>query len=1311
MTFGTKNFKSLSRTLQSRSILAAILLLIMALALPASLAAQSFVYVNNQDTVNTVSGFVVSNTGTLNPIPGSPFATGGAGSTTTCYGLDRMVVSTVDKLLFVSNPGDQTISVFQIDSTSGALTIAPGSPANSGGGLTPDGCGGMSLAVTPDGKFLMASSGGSIQSFNVDSTGALTPAVFTSRAATTSVGMKISTDGKFLALSNERNVAMFNVNATGSLTAVTGSPFARQSTGLIAGFDMTCKADKFYAAEASFGASSITDGWTMDATGALTKITGSPFLVPNSTDSNVIALNPDDSRVFISDQLDGTITSFNVNTDGTLAKIGTYGGPGTVHVPAGIAIDPSGAFLYVADDTYGVGVFSIATDGSLSLVGDVPTIPGQSMQSVATYPTRSCVTGDLSLAMTASAATVATGANVTYTITITNTSASPAAATITDALPANLTFVSCSSTGNGVCTGGNPHTITFSSIAAGGTETVTLVGQVNIDQLDGTVVNNTASITAKSITDTDPTNDTASASFTVTADPNAPTTLTVTNASGNQGGSVTLTAVLERNMNGVPLSGRTVSFSLNGAAVGSATTNASGTATLSASLGTITAGYYPGAITASYAGETTNGVTYQPSTGAGNLTVNKPVLTVVPTAQSMTYGGTAPTAYPYTFSGFVNGDTSAVVTGTATCTSVQNPITVPPTPISATTPAGSYSITCDISGLSAANYTIVAGTGFLTVNPAPLTVVMTDSTRLYGDPNDFSASTTITGALNGDKVVVTYLTSAQITSAVGSYPVTPSVSGNYVLASGTGATLTILPAPLSVVVNNATRKVNAPNPPFTGTITGIKNADPITPVYSTTAIQGSPAGIYPITATLQDPAFKLGNYTVSITNGTLTITRATLVVTVNNANRPYGSANPTFTGTITGLNPGDVITATYSTTATAASPVGDYPITATLSDPNNVLGNYTVSIVNGDLTVSTAPLTVTINNASRVYGNANPTLKGTISGLVNGDSITATYSAVGATAPVGNSQITPVFSDPGAKLGNYTVTIIGGTLTITPAPLTVTAVGGSRVYGGVNPTPTLSGLKNGDPITATITNPGAASPVGTYTITPVIVDPNLLIGNYTVTLKTATLSITKAPLTITADSVTVILNTTKAFTATFTGLVLNQDPTVLTGTLSCTAAVNTVGTHPITCSGVSSPNYTITFVSGTATVHYAGVNGCNAGPGHEILAPINVDGTTVFTRATTASIPVQFRVCDASGASVSTAGVVSTFRLLRKITGTTTTTLNQSQSTAFTFDATAQDWLFNLSTASPTNLAAGSTYVYQILLNDGTSFNFQFSMN
>ena len=63
-----------------------------------------------------------------------------------------------------------------------------------------------------------------------------------------------------------------------------------------------------------------------------------------------------------------------------------------------------------------------------------------------------------------------------------------------------------------------------------------------------------------------------------------------------------------------------------------------------------------------------------------------------------------------------------------------------------------------------------------------------------------------------------------------------------------------------------------------------------------------------------------------------------------------------FSGTITGIQNGDNITATYATTATVASPVGSYPITPTLVDPNGKLTNYTVSSTNGTLSVTAAAL-------------------------------------------------------------------------------------------------------------------------------------------------------------------------------------------------------------------------------------------------------------------------------------------------------------------------------------------------------------------
>ena len=75
-------------------------------------------------------------------------------------------------------------------------------------------------------------------------------------------------------------------------------------------------------------------------------------------------------------------------------------------------------------------------------------------------------------------------------------------------------------------------------------------------------------------------------------------------------------------------------------------------------------------------------------------------------------------------------------------------------------------------------------------------------------------------------------------------------------------------------------------------------------------------------------------------------------------------------------------------------------VASTLVDPGNKLSNYSVTINNGVLTINPAALTVTITNATRVYGNANPTFNGSITGLKNGDNITATYTSVDATAAV-----------------------------------------------------------------------------------------------------------------------------------------------------------------------------------------------------------------------------------------------------------------------------------------------------------------------
>ncbi|MGH9570658.1 MAG: MBG domain-containing protein, partial [Candidatus Angelobacter sp.] len=121
-----------------------------------------------------------------------------------------------------------------------------------------------------------------------------------------------------------------------------------------------------------------------------------------------------------------------------------------------------------------------------------------------------------------------------------------------------------------------------------------------------------------------------------------------------------------------------------------------------------------------------------------------------------------------------------------------------------------------------------------------------------------------------------YASAADQTSPVGTYPIVPTASDNgtgtltnYTLTINNGA-LTVTAAPLTIQANDATAPVGGPFPTFTGTITGLKNADVITASYSTTADATSPAGAYPIIPSA-DASPALTNYNVSLINGTLTL--------------------------------------------------------------------------------------------------------------------------------------------------------------------------------------------------------------------------------------------------------------------------------------------------------------------------------------------------------------------------------------------------------------------------------------------------------
>jgi hypothetical protein len=194
---------------------------------------------------------------------------------------------------------------------------------------------------------------------------------------------------------------------------------------------------------------------------------------------------------------------------------------------------------------------------------------------------------------------------------------------------------------------------------------------------------------------------------------------------------------------------------------------------------------------------------------------------------------------------------------------------------------------------------------------------------------------------------------------------------------------------------------------------------------------------------LSDPGSKLGNYTVTTNNGTLTIGAAALTASANSTNRVYGASNPALTGGVAGIQNGDNIVANFVTSAGPTSPVGNYAITPTLSDPGSKLGNYTVTTNNGTLTISAAPLKVTANSTNRVFGVQNPIFTGSIVGLQNADSITAVFVCSATTnSPVGTYTISVSLVDPNGRLPNYVVTLVNGTLSVTnpiQVPVTMNA--------------------------------------------------------------------------------------------------------------------------------------------------------------------------------------------------------------------------------------------------------------------------------
>jgi 6-phosphogluconolactonase (cycloisomerase 2 family) len=371
------------------------LILLVSLLFDVALFAQSrFVYTNDDSffAPNTVSVMAIQNDGSLTQV--GLFPTGGGGNAGNGFGAARrIIVSPDNRYIFASNGASNDVSAFTIDPATGKLSLVPGSPFNTGG----NGCDGISLAASPDMRFLFTANicSSDVSIFKIGSDGSLQLLGGPTPMAGFPIDLKVTNNGHFLMVSlgsfSGGLVGVFSIGDDGSLTPVAGSPFFDSSPpgAFTTSLDTNCSSDRLFLLSAS-GLPAI-DVFNIDASGSLTQIPNSPFPAPGNGVTGIY-LSPDEKFLFASNQQNST-TSFNIAPDGSLSVVdGTpVAATGTAFL-SGLATDSTGHFLYVAGFIKSLAAYTVTANGGLTLQSGSPfQIPGVGgLESLATYPTRSC---------------------------------------------------------------------------------------------------------------------------------------------------------------------------------------------------------------------------------------------------------------------------------------------------------------------------------------------------------------------------------------------------------------------------------------------------------------------------------------------------------------------------------------------------------------------------------------------------------------------------------------------------------------------------------------------------------------------------------------------------------------------------------------------------------------------------------------------------------------------------------------------------------------------------------------------------------
>jgi filamentous hemagglutinin family protein len=344
----------------------------------------------------------------------------------------------------------------------------------------------------------------------------------------------------------------------------------------------------------------------------------------------------------------------------------------------------------------------------------------------------------------------------------------------------------------------------------------------------------------------------------------------------------------------------------------------------------------------------------------------------------------------------------------------------------------------------------------------------------------------------------------------------------------------------------------------------------------------------------------------------------TVVITAtdpNSGSPVYGNA-PTFTYKVTDslgnvlctlncstyFTGAPLIDTTLSSTSSAGTSAPAYIAQGTLTAQSG----YSLQFVNETLDVAARPLTITASNQSKTYGAVASlgTTAFTASGLVNGDTVTnATLASSGAAATAtvaGGPYAITASSALGTGLSNYTIGYATGLLTVNPALISVTALGGSSTYGAspVNPGLAATGLQNGQNVSVLgglsnsfgISN---ASNAGTYALS---VAGSLTNTNYVVaSTNSGTWTVNPASISVTALGGSSTYGASPANPGlAATGLQNGQNVSVLGGLSNSfgISSASNAGTYTLSVAGsLTNTNYVVASTNnGTWTVNPASVS-------------------------------------------------------------------------------------------------------------------------